>query len=61
MGLDQQAEYSRQIVSRYIIPDHGRGRTGFHYKGEQVKYMLSKHNALGMAMKGFTGKVPDDK
>lgn len=48
-------------MSRYIIPDHEKGRTDSNYTGENGVDMLGKHKVLGKAIKAFDEKTTDDK
>lgn len=61
MALYQPAKLSSQWVSLYIISDHDRRRTGYHYKGEQGFDMMDKHNDLGKAINDLVDKPTDDR
>lgn len=61
MTINQLTETTRQLVSRYIIHDHEKGRTSSYYKGKHGIEMLGKHSALEKAIKALVEKLPDEK
>lgn len=61
LELNQLAETTRQRVSRYIIPDHGRGRSGSLYRSEHGMAMLGKNAILGKAIKALGEKQIDER
>lgn len=61
MALGQLPNSTRHTVSRYIIPNHERSRTGSHYKREQGIDMLCKHSGICKVIKALAEKQLDEK
>lgn len=61
LAIERLADSTRQRVSRYIIHDHGKGRTGSQYKGEHGVDMIGNHRVIGKAIKALKDRGLDDK